>query len=34
VFRVLASDAPKQYGLNPFGVVIDELCAHTNPELS
>jgi phage terminase large subunit-like protein len=33
VFRVLASDAPKQYGLNPSGVVIDELWAHTNPEL-
>jgi phage terminase large subunit-like protein len=33
VFRVLASDAPKQYGLNPFGVVIDELWAHDTPEL-
>jgi phage terminase large subunit-like protein len=33
VFRVLASDAPKQYGLNPSGVVIDELWAHDNPEL-
>lgn len=33
VFRVLASDAPKQYGLNPSGVVIDELWAHANPEL-
>jgi phage terminase large subunit-like protein len=33
VFRVLASDAPKQYGLNPSGVVIDELWAHETPEL-
>jgi phage terminase large subunit-like protein len=33
VYRVLAADAPKQYGLNPFGVVIDELWAHQNPEL-
>jgi phage terminase large subunit-like protein len=33
VFRVLASDAPKQYGLNPSGVVIDELWAHPNEEL-
>jgi phage terminase large subunit-like protein len=33
VFRVLASDAPKQYGLNPSGVVIDELWAHPNDEL-
>lgn len=33
VFRVLASDAPKQYGLNPSGVVIDELWAHANEEL-
>lgn len=33
VFRVLASDAPLQYGLNPNMVVIDELWAHANPEL-
>jgi phage terminase large subunit-like protein len=33
VFRVLSSDAPLQYGLNPFGVIIDELWAHKNPEL-
>jgi phage terminase large subunit-like protein len=33
VFRVLASDAPLQYGLNPSGVVIDELWAHKDPEL-
>lgn len=33
VFRVLSSDAPLQYGLNPNMVVIDELWAHTNPEL-
>lgn len=33
VFRCLASDAPLQYGLNPSGVVIDELWAHRDPEL-
>lgn len=33
VFRVLSSDAPLQYGLNPSGVVIDELFAHKNDEL-
>ena len=33
VFRVLASDAPRQYGLNPSMVVIDELWAHKTPEL-
>jgi phage terminase large subunit-like protein len=33
VFRVLASDAPLQYGLNPSMVVIDELWAHKNSEL-
>jgi len=33
VFRVLSSDAPLQYGLNPSCVVIDELWAHANPEL-
>jgi phage terminase large subunit-like protein len=33
IFRVLASDAPLQYGLNPNMVVIDELWAHANPEL-
>jgi phage terminase large subunit-like protein len=33
VFRVLAADAPLQYGLNPSGVIIDELWAHRNPEL-
>lgn len=33
VFRVLASDGPLQYGLNPSMVIIDELWAHENPEL-
>lgn len=33
IFRVLASDGPLQYGLNPSMVIIDELWAHTNPEL-
>jgi phage terminase large subunit-like protein len=33
VYRVIASGAEKQYGLNPFGVVIDELWAHDNDEL-
>jgi phage terminase large subunit-like protein len=33
VFRVLASDAPLQHGLNPSMVVIDELHAHKDPEL-
>lgn len=33
VYRVLSSDAPLQHGLNPFVVVIDELWAHTDPEL-
>jgi phage terminase large subunit-like protein len=33
IFRVLAADAPLQYGLNPSGVVIDELWAHKDPEL-
>lgn len=33
IYRVLSADAPKQYGLNPSGVVIDELWAHENPEL-
>jgi phage terminase large subunit-like protein len=33
IFRVLASDGPLQYGLNPSTVIIDELWAHTNPEL-
>jgi phage terminase large subunit-like protein len=32
-FRVLASDAPLQHGLNPSLVVIDELWAHKDPEL-
>ena len=26
IFRVLSSDAPLQYGLNPYLVIIDELC--------
>ena len=33
IFRVLASDAPLQYGLNPSMVIIDELWAHRTPEL-
>lgn len=33
VFRVLSSDAPLQYGLNPYMVIIDELWAHGSPEL-
>jgi len=33
VFRVLSSDAPLQHGLNPSLVVIDELWAHSDPEL-
>jgi hypothetical protein len=33
IFRALAADAPRQHGLNPSGVVIDELHAHKNPEL-
>ena len=33
VFRVLSSDAPLQYGLNPYMVIIDELWAHQSPEL-
>lgn len=33
IFRVLASDAPLQHGLNPSGNVIDELWAHENPDL-
>lgn len=33
VFRVLSSDAPLQHGLNPSLVVIDELHAHSDPEL-
>lgn len=33
VFRVLAADAGTNYGLNPSGVVIDELHVHRNPEL-
>lgn len=33
IFRVLSSDAPLQYGLNPSVVVIDELWAHKNREL-
>lgn len=33
VFRVLSSDAPLQYGLNPHLVIIDELWAHPSPEL-
>ena len=32
-FRVLSSDAPLQFGLNPSFVVIDELWAHSDPEL-
>jgi phage terminase large subunit-like protein len=33
VFRVLAADAGTNYGLNPSGVVIDELHVHEDPEL-
>jgi phage terminase large subunit-like protein len=33
VFRVLSSDAPLQYGLNPHVVIIDELWAHPTAEL-
>lgn len=33
VYRVLSSDAPRQHGLNPSVVVIDELHAHRDPEL-
>ena len=33
IFRVLSSDAPLQYGLNPYLVIIDELWAHPSPEL-
>ena len=33
IFRVLSSDAPLQYGLNPHLVIIDELWAHPSPEL-
>jgi phage terminase large subunit-like protein len=33
IFRVLAADAGTNYGLNPSGVVIDELHIHANPEL-
>jgi phage terminase large subunit-like protein len=33
IFRVLASDGPLQHGLNPSGVIIDELWAHKDPEL-
>jgi phage terminase large subunit-like protein len=33
IYRVLSSDAGLQYGLNPSMVVIDELWAHSNPEL-
>lgn len=33
VYRVLSSDGPLQHGLNPSVVVMDELWAHTEPEL-
>jgi phage terminase large subunit-like protein len=33
VFRVLAAEAGTNYGLNPSGVVIDELHVHKDPEL-
>ena len=33
IYRVLSADAGLQYGLNPSMVVIDELWAHTSPEL-
>jgi phage terminase large subunit-like protein len=33
VFRVLAAEAGTNYGLNPSGVVIDELHVHRDPEL-
>lgn len=33
IFRVLSSDAPRQHGLNPSLVIIDELHAHKNGDL-
>src|SRR5438105_10710850 len=33
LYRVLSSDAPLKHGLNPHGVVIDELHVHRDPEL-
>lgn len=33
VYRVLSADAPTKHGLNPHGVVIDELHAHKNRAL-
>lgn len=33
IFRVLSSDAPLQHGLNPHGVIVDELHAHKSPDL-
>jgi phage terminase large subunit-like protein len=32
-FRLISSDAPKQHGLNPSAVIIDELHAHENGDL-
>jgi phage terminase large subunit-like protein len=33
VYRALSSDAPTKHGLNPHGVVVDELHAHQDREL-
>lgn len=33
VYRVLSADAPTKHGLNPHGVVVDELHAHKSREL-
>jgi phage terminase large subunit-like protein len=33
IFRVLSSDAALQHGLNPHGVIVDELHAHKKPDL-
>lgn len=32
-YRVLSADAPLKHGLNPHGVIIDELHVHRDPEL-
>lgn len=33
IYRALSSDAPTKHGLNPHGVIVDELHAHQNREL-
>lgn len=33
IYRVLSSDAPRQHGLNPSGIIVDELHAHRTDEL-